>query len=120
MNDKFLHIGGLAENVTEEILRTIISSFGEILTITMPINNETGKHRGFAFVHLETVSEAKDVIDNLDENELFGRTLRVNVANPRDMNMDKSKPIWADDEWLKQYSGASTIGQSTEIENKGK
>ena len=40
------------------------------------------KHRGFAFVQFEDPRDAADCIDNMDNAELFGRVLKVNVAKP--------------------------------------
>ena len=42
--------GGLDENVTETILRTAFTPFGEVKEVNIPLDNATGKHRGFGFV----------------------------------------------------------------------
>ena len=46
-----------------------------------------------------------------NDAELFGRTLRVNLAKPIRMSERSSRPVWADDEWLSKYSGQHTIAQ---------
>lgn len=42
-----------------------------------------------------------------NESELFGRTIRVNLAKPQKAKEGSSRAVWADDEWLKKYAGAS-------------
>ena len=50
--------------------------------ITIPLDFETEAHRGFAFVEFEDIADAAAARDNMDEAELFGRTLKVNIARP--------------------------------------
>ena len=40
-----------------------------------------------------------------NDSELFGRTLKVNLAKPLRLKENSSRPVWADDEWLQKYSG---------------
>ena len=46
-------------------------------------------------------------IDNMNESEMFGRTLRVNLAKPMKIKEGSTRPVWASDEWLQKYAGAS-------------
>jgi len=56
-------------------------------------------------------------IDNMNDGELFGRTIRVNFARPPKPNERSSRPVWADDEWLKQFGyGRSEEEKKTEQE----
>ena len=48
-----LYVGGLEENVTEADLHTAFLPFGEIKDVSIPLDNTTGKHRGFGFVEFE-------------------------------------------------------------------
>uniref|UniRef100_G3X115 Peptidyl-prolyl cis-trans isomerase E n=4 Tax=Sarcophilus harrisii TaxID=9305 RepID=G3X115_SARHA len=63
------------------------------------------KHRGFAFVEFELAEDAAAAIDNMNESELFGRTIRVNLAKPMKIKEGSSRPVWSDDDWLKKFSG---------------
>ena len=101
-----LYCGGFGEEVTEKVLHAAFIPFGEVVDVNVPLDYETSKHRGFAFVEMETAADAAAAIDNLNDSELFGRTIRVNFARPPKPNERSSKPVWADDEWLKQHSGA--------------
>ncbi|XP_032083896.1 peptidyl-prolyl cis-trans isomerase E isoform X2 [Thamnophis elegans] len=63
------------------------------------------KHRGFAFIEFELAEDAAAAIDNMNESELFGRTIRVNLAKPMRIKEGSSRPVWSDDDWLKKFSG---------------
>ncbi|NXV83992.1 PPIE isomerase, partial [Atlantisia rogersi] len=48
-----------------------------------------------------------------NESELFGRTIRVNLAKPMRIKEGSSRPVWSDDDWLKKFSG-KTLEENTE------
>lgn len=56
-----LYVGGLEENVTESDLHTTFIAFGEIKDVTIPLDNTTGKHRGFGFVEFEEKVRTMDL-----------------------------------------------------------
>ena len=77
---------------------------GDIKDVSIPLDNATGKHRGFGFVEFEAVDDAADAIDNMHNGELYGRVMRVNYAQPMKIKGgDKGwshQPVWADaDDW---------------------
>ncbi len=49
-------------------------------------------------------------MDNMNESELFGRTIRVNVARPKMLKEGSSRPVWSEDSWLKKYAGKALEG----------
>lgn len=54
----------------------------------------------------------------MHDSEMYGRTLKVNFARPPKVNEKSQRPVWADDEWLKQYGGAApTEGEESVDEN---
>ena len=79
--------------------------FGDITDITIPLDYATQKHRGFAFVEFELAEDAAAAIDNMNESELYGRTVRVNVARPKMLKEGSSRPVWSEDTWLKKHAG---------------
>ncbi|CAF3088875.1 unnamed protein product, partial [Rotaria sp. Silwood2] len=95
-----LYVGGLAEEVDEKILHAAFIPFGDIFEIQLPIDYETQKHRGFAFVEYETAEDAASAIDNMNDSELFGRSIRVNLAKPVHLKETSSKAVWSEDQWL--------------------
>ncbi|KAK2106517.1 hypothetical protein P7K49_016031 [Saguinus oedipus] len=110
-----LFAGGLAEEVDDKVLHAAFIPFGDITDIQIPLDYETEKHRGFAFVEFELAEDAAAAIDNMNESELFGRTIRVNLAKPMRIKEGSSRPVWSDDDWLKKFSG-KTLEENKEEE----
>ena len=101
-----LYVGGFGEEVNEKVLMGAFIPFGEVVAISIPMDYETGAHRGFGFVEFELPEDAAAAIDNMNESELFGRTIRVNFARPPKASEQSTRPVWADEEWLRTYGGA--------------
>lgn len=57
--------GGLADEVTEDVLRNAFIPFGDLVDIQIPLDYETEKHRGFAFIEFELPEDAVAAIDNM-------------------------------------------------------
>merc|ERR1712139_629965 len=103
-----LYVGGLEENVDEGILQSAFIPFGDIVDVNIPIEQTTQKHRGFGFVTFEEREDAKAAIENMNNSELYGRVLRVNVAKPMRAKAEGSgKAVWAD-EYADKYYGETT------------
>ncbi len=100
----------------ESVVRAAFVPFGDLSEVQMPIDYQTEKHRGFAFVEFELPEDAQAAIDNMNDSELFGRTLKVNLAKPLRLRENSSRPVWADDEWLQKYAGQSTLGKTNNAE----
>ncbi|XP_070366409.1 peptidyl-prolyl cis-trans isomerase E isoform X6 [Equus asinus] len=112
---RVLYVGGLAEEVDDKVLHAAFIPFGDITDIQIPLDYETEKHRGFAFVEFELAEDAAAAIDNMNESELFGRTIRVNLAKPMRIKEGSSRPVWSDDDWLRKFSG-KTLEENKEEE----
>uniref|UniRef100_A0A4W6DRH1 Peptidyl-prolyl cis-trans isomerase E n=1 Tax=Lates calcarifer TaxID=8187 RepID=A0A4W6DRH1_LATCA len=106
-NKRVLYVGGLAEEVDEKVLHAAFIPFGDITDIQIPLDYETGKSRSFTMV-CDCNTDAAAAIDNMNESELFGRTVRVNIAKPMRIKEGSSRPVWSDDDWLKKFSGKTT------------
>lgn len=70
-----VYVGGLADEVTEQLINDAFIPFGDILEIQMPVDYESQKHRGFAFVEFETAEDAAAAIDNMVKNIEKGRNV---------------------------------------------
>uniref|UniRef100_A0A0V0JAH9 Peptidyl-prolyl cis-trans isomerase E n=1 Tax=Schistocephalus solidus TaxID=70667 RepID=A0A0V0JAH9_SCHSO len=114
VNKRVVYVGGLAEEVNKELLKAAFIPFGDIIDINLPIDYQTEKHRGFAFVEFEEAEDAIAAIDNMNESEIFGRTIRVNVARPVRIREGYGKAVWSDDNWLKKYGGLGGEGEKGE------
>lgn len=109
-----IYVGGLADEVNEKLLNDAFIPFGDIVEIQIPVDFETQKHRGFAFIEFETGEDAGAAIDNMNDSELCGRTVRVNLAKPQSMrSLNSNKPVWQDDDWLKRHAGATLDDDKT-------
>ncbi|KDN46416.1 hypothetical protein RSAG8_04360, partial [Rhizoctonia solani AG-8 WAC10335] len=78
-----LYVGNLSWNTTDDSLREAFGEFGSVIDSIVMKDRETGRSRGFAFVTLSTDEEANAAIEGLNEQDLDGRRIRVNLANAR-------------------------------------
>jgi peptidyl-prolyl isomerase E (cyclophilin E) len=99
--NRVLYVGGLAEEVTEDLLRAAFIPFGEITEVMIPMNFQNSKHKGFGFVEFELREDALDALDNMNNAELFGKVLSINMA--RATALDKNRPVW--EEQADEYFG---------------
>jgi RNA recognition motif-containing protein len=69
---------------TQEEINTLFSQYGEVESVKLISDRETGRAKGFGFVTMNNDDEAKKAIEELNEKEFEGRTLRINEAKPRE------------------------------------
>ena len=79
-----IYVGNLSFQATEDDIREVFAEYGTVSRISLPIDRETGRKRGFAFVDLSTETEEDAAIAELDGAEWLGRELKVNKAKPRE------------------------------------
>jgi len=79
-----IYVGNLLREATENDLRQAFEAFGQVTSAKIITDKYTGDSRGFAFVEMPNLQEAKSAISGLDGKDLKGRTLKVNEARPRD------------------------------------
>ena len=78
-----LYVGNLSFQLTEAELREAFDEFGTVLDVKIITDRDTGRSRGFGFVEMQTAEEAQAAIEGLDNTQLAGRPLNVNIARPR-------------------------------------
>ena len=78
-----IFIGNLSFEAEQEDIAGLISSYGEVKSCNIPLDRETGRKRGFAFVEMTNESDEQKAIDDLQNVEWMGRQIRVNKAEPR-------------------------------------
>jgi RNA recognition motif-containing protein len=78
-----IYVGNLSFKASEEDLRQAFSQYGDVSSVNIITDRETGRSRGFAFVEMPNSDEAKQAIDNLDQTDIAGRAVKVNEARPR-------------------------------------
>ena len=77
---KKLYVGNLSYNTTEDGLRTLFSSFGNVASAKIIFDRENGNSKGFGFIEMGTDEEASAAITGVNGRELDGRQIRVNEA----------------------------------------
>ncbi|KAJ1583262.1 hypothetical protein NDA11_002061 [Ustilago hordei] len=78
-----VYVGNLSWNTTDDSLAHAFSAYGQLTDYIVMKDRETGRSRGFGFVTFATQGEADAAIAALNEQELDGRRIRVNMANSR-------------------------------------
>jgi RNA recognition motif-containing protein len=79
-----LYVGNLSFNTTKETLEQEFSVAGEVREVGMPMDRETGRPRGFAFVTMGTEQAAQTAIQQLNGKSIDGRQIKVNEAQERE------------------------------------
>ena len=79
---KSIYVGNISFETTDEQLRDLFSAHGDVKSVKLINDRDTGKPRGFAFVEMDDDS-AEDAITATDGVEFSGRNLKVNLAKPR-------------------------------------
>ena len=78
-----IFVGNLPFRAEREDVLQLFAPFGEVLNCSLPLERDTGRKRGFAFVEMADGSIETAAIDGLQGAELMGRPLRINKAEPR-------------------------------------
>ncbi len=78
-----IFVGNLPFRAEREDVIQLFSPFGEVLNCSLPLERDTGRKRGFAFIEMADEALESTAIDGLQGSELMGRPLRINKAEPR-------------------------------------
>ncbi|NJK41477.1 MAG: RNA-binding protein [Acaryochloridaceae cyanobacterium SU_2_1] len=79
-----IYIGNLSYQATENDLREVFAEYGTVKRVVLPVDRETGRMRGFAFVEMTEDNHEDTAITDLDGAEWMGRQLKVNKAKPKE------------------------------------
>jgi RNA recognition motif-containing protein len=77
-----VYVGNLPFSTTEEEIRNMFSAYGAVDNVSLITDRETGRLRGFGFVEMS--DGADEAIAALNQTEVGGRRLVVNLAKPRE------------------------------------
>ena len=78
-----IFVGNLPFRAEQEDVIELFASYGEVVNCSLPLERDTGRKRGFAFVEMADPELETKAIDALQGAELMGRPLRINKAEPR-------------------------------------
>lgn len=79
-----IYVGNLSYGMSEDELREAFAAYGDVSSVKILSDRETGRSRGFGFVEMPNQSEGEAAVAQLNGKEIGGRTLRVNEARPRE------------------------------------
>ena len=79
-----LYVGNLGYDINEDTLSKLFSKYGEVTSVSIITDRETGQSKGFAFVEMPNSAEAKQAMLALNGSEFDGRTIKVNEAKPQE------------------------------------
>ena len=79
-----LYVGNLSYQTTEDDLRQLFAGAGQVSSVDIITERETGRSKGFAFVEMASEDEANKAQSLYNGHSLHNRTLRVDLARPRE------------------------------------
>jgi RNA recognition motif-containing protein len=79
-----IYVGNLSYKAEEKHLLEIFGQFGEVSTVKIVSDRETGRSKGFGFVEMPDDDEAYQAISQLNQTLVMGRPIVVNEAKPRE------------------------------------
>ncbi len=83
MNTK-MYVGNLPFSAQEQDVRELFSQYGGVTEVFLPMDRESGRPRGFAFVTMDSPEAMQAAINGLNGQEFQGRKLAINEARPRE------------------------------------
>jgi RNA recognition motif-containing protein len=78
-----IYAGNLPYKIKEEELKRLFEAHGEVSSAKIVTDRETGRSKGFGFIEMPNEGEANNAISQLNDAEVMGRNIQVNVARPR-------------------------------------
>ncbi len=78
-----IYVGNLNYKAAENQLADLFAGFGEVKSVKIIKDNQSGRSKGFAFVEMDSEESANKAIQALHETEFLGRSIIVNKARPK-------------------------------------
>jgi len=78
-----IYVGNLSFDATEDEVRQLFAENGEVASVNLISDRDTGRPKGFGFVEMPQAEQAQNAIKNLNGKEFRGRALNVNEARPK-------------------------------------
>jgi cold-inducible RNA-binding protein len=88
---KKIYVGNMNYGTSEEALQKVFAQYGEVSSVKVITDRDTGRAKGFGFVEMATEDAAKAAIAALNGTELDGRQLKVNEALDKPRRDDRSR-----------------------------
>ena len=79
-----IYLGNLSYGTDQNDVQRAFEAYGNVSSVNLITDRETGRSKGFGFVEMDNDSEAKAAIEGLNGSDLNGRNINVNPARPRE------------------------------------
>ena len=89
-----IYVGNLSFDATESDLENAFGDFGEVQSVNIIKDRETGRSRGFGFVEMRDQEAAKQAISALNLQQIAGRAVTVNEARQREDRRSQGQRRW--------------------------
>ncbi|MBF0482418.1 MAG: RNA-binding protein [Desulfovibrionaceae bacterium] len=86
---KSIYVGNLPFSASDEEIRELFAPYGEVQSVKLISDRDTGRFRGFGFVEMND-AEAQKAIEGLNGKDMGGRNLRVNLAEEKPQRPKRS------------------------------
>ena len=86
MSSMNLYVGNLPYHTTESDLTDQFAAYGEVESVKIITDRDTGRSKGFGFVEMASRSDGEQAIAGLNGKDIDGRQIKVNEAKPRTPN----------------------------------
>ena len=83
MTNNKLFVGNLPFKLSENDVSELFGQYGEVVSCSMPVDRDTGRKRGFAFVEMKDDAQAEAAIQALNGRQIEGRALSVSISQPK-------------------------------------
>ena len=87
-----IYVGNLPYEFTEDDIKALFAEFGEVTSVMLIADRETGRPKGFGFVEMAQDAEGQAAVSALNGKEVKGRTIRVDQAQPRTERRGGDRP----------------------------
>lgn len=91
INKKKIFMGNLPWSLTNESLTELVSEYGEVVEANIITDKFNGRSKGFGFVEFTTEEAAEAAVEALNESEVEGRQIFVNIAKPKSPRSDRPR-----------------------------
>lgn len=79
-----IYVGNMSYGTTEDGLKALFEEYGEVSSVKIITDRETGRAKGFGFVGMDDNASGQNAIEGLNGKEFDGRILKINEAKPRE------------------------------------
>ena len=100
-----IYVGNLNYNLTEEEVAGLFSQYGEVVSVKLVKDKETGRAKGFGFVEMADDQEGAEAVAKLDGADVQGRNIKVNEAKPKEEGQSNFRPRSGGDRFSRPQGG---------------